>query len=149
MTMEPDYLDLDAIHGVIDEAEVFVVRFAQIDQRLLVDTRPNDDGQPYIKLVRPAGSAEERYRFLQQERPGMALPEQITVFQWPRVVQAMKDLGVWEHIEKRVTAIGGDESAVHVEVAFSEAQRFERADIVAAIRGTEGYETIWERGQSA
>jgi hypothetical protein len=29
--------------------------------------------------------------------------------------------------------------------AFAEAQRFERSDLLAAIRGGEGYETIWER----
>ena len=146
MTMEPNYeFDLDAIAKVIGEAEVFVVRFGLIDQRLLVDTRPNAAGDPYIKMVRPATSAEERYRFLQRERPGLALPEQITVFQWPRDMQAMKGLGIWGHIERRLTAVGGEEFAVSVELAFSEAQRYELADLVAAIRGTEGYETLWER----
>lgn len=146
MTMESSHEpDLDAIATVIDEAEVFVVRFALIDQRLLVDTRPNGDGDPYIKMVRPASSAEERYRFLQRERPGTALPEQITVFQWPRDMQAMKALGIWKHIEQRLIAVGGEQFAVNVEMAFSEAQRYERVDIIAAIQGTEGYETLWER----
>lgn len=137
--------DLEAIATVIDEAEVFVVRFALIDQRLLVDTRPNGEGDPYIKMVRPASSAEERYRFLQRERPGTALPEQITVFQWPRDVQAMKALGVWQHIEQRLIAVGGEQFAANVELAYSDARRYERADIVAAIQGNEGYETLWER----
>ncbi len=146
MTMESNHeLDLDAITRVIDEAEVFVVRFGLIDQRLLVDSRPDAEGEPYIKMVRPASSAEERYRFLQKERPGTALPEQITVFQWPRDVQAMKALGIWGHIEQRLIAVGGKEFAVNVELAFSDAQRYEKVDIVAAIRGTEGYETLWER----
>jgi hypothetical protein len=31
---------------------------------------------------------------------------------------------------------------------FDEALRLERADLVAAIRGGEGYETLWEREDS-
>ena len=138
-------LDIEAIIRVIEEADVFVVRFGLIDQRLLVDTRADDEGRPYIRVVPPVGSAEERYRFLRRERPGLPLPEQITVFHWPHAAQAMKDLGVWEHIERRLSVIGGEQSEVDAARAFSEARRLERADVLAAIHGGEGYETLWER----
>ena len=39
-------IDLDAIRRVVAEADVFVVRFALIEQRLLVDTRPDANGRP-------------------------------------------------------------------------------------------------------
>jgi hypothetical protein len=147
--MDADYgIDLQAIIRVVEEADVFIVRFGLIDQRLLVDARPDDHGLPYIKVVPPASSAEERYRYLQRERPGLPLPEQITVFHWPRGAQMMKDVGLWAHIEQRLVGVGGEPAGVQVEAAFADAQRLERADLYAAIRGGEGYETIWSRGGS-
>jgi hypothetical protein len=144
--MDADYgIDIDAIIRVVNEADVFVVRFALIDQRLLVDARIDDHGLPYIRVVPPASSAEERYRYLQRERPGLPLPEQITVFQWPANVQTMKELGIWDQIEKRLVTVGGEQAGLDTRRAFSDAQRLERADVVAAISGGEGYETIWER----
>lgn len=138
-------IDLEAIRRVVEEADVFVVRFALIDQRLLVDARPDDQGRPYISIVPPVGSAEERYRFLQRKRPGLPLPEQITVFQWPHPIALLRDLGVWRHIEERLSAVGGEPALAAARRAFTDGERLERADVLAAIRGGEGYETLWER----
>ncbi len=138
-------IDIEAIRRVIDEAEVFVVRFAMIEQRLLVDTRPDGRGRPYISMVPPANSAEERYRYLRQERPDVTPPAQITVFQWPRPIAVMREMGVWAFIEERVASIGGAPSRRDASSAFRTGQLLERADVLAAIRGGEGYETLWER----
>lgn len=140
-------IDIEAIRRVVAEAEVFVVRFAMIEQRLLVDTRPDGQGRPYISMVPPVNSAEERYRFLRQQRPDVPPPEQITVFQWPRQIAVMREVGVWRFIEDRVTSIGGEASRRDADAAFRDGQRLERADVIAAIRGGEGYETIWERAR--
>lgn len=138
-------IDIEAIRRVVAEAEVFVVRFAMIEQRLLVDPRPDSEGRPYISMVPPVSSAEERYRFLREQRPDVPLPAQITVFQWPRPIAVMREIGVWRFIEDRVVAVGGDASKRDADAAFRDGQRLERADTIAAIRGGEGYETIWER----
>jgi len=138
-------IDIEAIRRVIEESAVFVVRFAMMEQRLLVDTRPDGQGRPYISMVPPVTSAEERYRFLRRERPDVPPPDQITVFQWPRPISVMRELGVWGFIEDRVASLGGDVMRASADAAFREGQRLERADILAAIRGGEGYETIWER----
>ncbi len=140
-----DGLDIDAIRRVVEGADVFVIRFALIEQRLLVDARPDADGEPYIRMVPPVSSAEERYRFLQSERPGMPLPEQITVFHWPRSIRALRDTGLWDDIERRLASIGGEPATDRAGLAFREGQRLERADIVSMIRGGEGYQTLWER----
>jgi len=141
-------IDLKAIQQVIDTTEVFVVRFGQIDQRLLVDARTDGNGAPFIQIVPPVTSAEERYRFLRKARPGMALPEQITVFQWPQSVQVLKSVGLWKRLEERFFELGGLPAVTQVGEIFDEALRLERADLVAAIRGGEGYETLWEREDS-
>ncbi len=138
-------IDLEAIRRVIEETDVFVVRFALIDQRLLVDARPDAEGHTYISIVPPVNSAEERYRFLRRQRPGMPMPDQITVFHWPRPILVMRELGVWGLIEERLASVGGDAAVEEARRAFTDGQRLERADVLAAIRGGEGYETIWER----
>ncbi len=144
--MDPEFgLDLDAIFHVIDDADVFVVRFNAIEQRLLVDSRVDDSGMPFIAMVPPARSAEERYRYLRQHRPDLPLPDQITVIRWPRALIVMRELGVWERIEQRLSDVGGEAVIEDTERVFREGRSLERADMFAAITGGEGYETIWER----
>lgn len=141
-----DYgIDLQAVRQVIAEADVFVIRFALIEYRLLVDARPDEQGQPYISMVPPVSSAEERYHFLQRARPGLPLPNQITVFQWPRAMKVLRDLSIWDAIVERLVSVGGEAAAERAASAFAEGERLERADLIAVIRGGEGYETIWER----
>ncbi|MCK9496232.1 MAG: hypothetical protein M0R75_12150 [Dehalococcoidia bacterium] len=142
---EPEGIDLNAIRQVIETADVFVVRFALVEHRLMVDFRPDSEGHVYIKIVPPVSSPEERYRFLQRERPGLAPPDQITVFQWPRSIIVLRDSGLWAVIEERLATIVGEPGRAQATEAYREGRRLERADTAALIRGGEGYETIWER----
>ncbi|MQC16717.1 MAG: hypothetical protein DWG82_00615 [Chloroflexi bacterium] len=145
---EPEGIDVEAIRQVVETVDVFVVRFAMQEHRLMVDARPDVEGQPYVKIVPPVSSPEERYRFLQRERPGMSPPEQITVFQWSRSITVLRDAGIWAALEDRLVTIGGEPALAMAREAYREGRRLERADTVALIRGGEGYETIWERSQA-
>jgi hypothetical protein len=142
---ETEGIDIAAICRVVEQADVFVVRFAAIEYRLLVDARADADGRLFIDVVPPVTSAEERYRFLQRKRPSMPLPDQITVFYWPKPLRALRELGVWDRIEQRAQGVGGPDGRRQARIALAEAERLERADVMAIIRGGEGYETIWER----
>ncbi len=142
---EPEGIDLAAIRQVIETADVFVVRFALVEHRLMVDFRPDAEGRVYIRIVPPVSSPEERYRFLQRERPGLAPPDQITVFQWPRSITVLRDAGLWAVIEERLVSIVGEVGREQATAAYRDGRRLERADTAALIRGGEGYETIWER----
>jgi len=142
---EPEGIDLAAIRQVIDSAEVFVVRFAMAEHRLMVDTRFDAAGNVYIKVVPPVASPEERYRFLQKERPGLAPPDQITVFQWPRSITVLRDSGLWAVIEERLVSLVGEVGRDQATAAYREGRRLEKVDTAAMIRGGEGYETLWER----
>ncbi len=146
--MDQDFgIDLEEIGRVIDTAEVFIIRLAKIDSRLLIDLRAGDgDGDPpRIAVVPPVSSAAERYRYLQQLRPGVALPDHITVFSWPRQIEVMRDVGVWQRIEDRLVSAGGPDLHAACEAVLNEVMAKERAELLAAIRGGEGFETIWQR----
>jgi len=144
--MDADYeINLAALQEVIDDADVFVIRFDRIEQRLLVDARQNNGGEVFIQVVPPVTSGRERYRYLEQARPGMPAPEQITVFQWRQSVQVLKNVGLWKRLEKRFFELGGVPAVQQVNEAFTEAFQLEQTELVGAIRGGEGWETIWER----
>lgn len=141
-------IDLEEIGRVIDEAEVFIVRFTKIDRRLLVDMRAAEGDPPLIRIVPRVSSAQERYRYLREARPAMDLPDQITVFSWPRDIQTMRAVGLWGRIEDRLVRSGGAALAASCAEAFNDVLAGERAEIVAAILGGEGFETLWERPRS-
>lgn len=143
---DPDYgVDIEEMARVIDDAEVIVIRFHVIAQRLLLDLRGAPGSPPLVRLVPPVNSAEERYHYLQRERPGMALPDHITVVGWPRYVQVMRDTGLWQRIADRVAREGDDSDGRLCEDVYREVRAAERAEVAAAIRGGEGYESLWER----
>lgn len=141
-------VDIEEMGHVFDEADVVVVRFHVIAQRLLLDMRVAPGDPPLIRLVPPVSSAEERYRYLQAERPRMSLPEHITVVAWPRYVQVMRDTGLWQRIVDRLVREAGDGMIADAEEAYRDIRAAERAEVAAAIRGGEGYEALWERTPS-
>jgi hypothetical protein len=144
--MGVDYgIDLDEVRRVIDAADVLVVRFSITDQRLLVDARTNDECGPLVRVVPRANSAEERFRTLKAMRPRFRVPERILTFQWPRHAAAMAESGVWEHLVRRLVLLGWDDTAAQCEQAFSELVDAERDVEVAAVRGDEGFQTLWPR----
>ena len=143
--MSDDYgVDLDEILRVIERAAVLIVRFEVLEQRLLVDFRADGSDGPIITLVDRVNSAEERFRHLKSLRPRMPLPERILSFPWPRAVAAFDEAGVWDRIAERLRGLGVEEDAL--ERTHRGLHEGEAAVTLAAIRGGEGFRTIWERG---
>jgi len=138
-------IDIEAIKVVLETTDVFVIRFSYIHQRLLVDTRLGEDDMPMIRLVTPANSAEERYRYLRTTRPELELPTQITVFHWTQSIKMLRILGLWQVLEKRFFEDAGLQAVNDAKLIYQEALKLEKIDIQLAISGGEGYETIWER----
>ena len=141
-----DYgLDIDEVARVIDSADVIVVRFAILDKRLLIDARTSEQEGPAIAVVAKAGSVEERFKALKKLRPRFSLPDKIMSFMWPRHMETFRKSGLWQKIEARMVQLGGDEMAKRCNEVFEELSKQERAEVLAAIRGGEGYQSLWER----
>jgi hypothetical protein len=145
-----DYgIDLDEVRRVIDGAEVLVIRFSVTDRRLLIDTRTNEHAGPMIKVVPPARSAEERFRAIKMLRPRFRVPERVMTFHWPRHARALGEAGVWDHIVRRMTACGSAEAAAQCEEAYRQLIEEERRVEANAVRGGEGFQTMWPVGTVA
>jgi hypothetical protein len=140
-----DYgVDLDEIGRVIDRADVLIVRFQVVQRRILIDFRSVGNEGPLARAVAPASSTEERFRSLKALRPDFPAPDRIMSFLWPRSVAAMSDAGVLDRIRDRLLGIDAD-SGEQLETAFQELVDEDRATLIAAIRGGQGFQTIWER----
>src|SRR4030043_346807 len=99
-------MNLDEVKGVIDTAEVLVIRFAILEKRLLMDARHSEKEAPLLQLVPKASSVEERFRSLKQLRPHFTLPDKIMSFTWPRHVETFRAAGLWQRIIERLDASG-------------------------------------------
>jgi hypothetical protein len=141
-----DYgLDMDEVTKVIDTADVLVVRFAIVDKRLLIDSRVNEQEGPLIVIVSKAGSVEERFKSLKKMRPRFQLPDKIMSFMWPRHIETFRTSGLWERIQARMVSLGGDEMLGRCQQVVEELAREEKTEVLSAIRGGEGYQSLWER----
>jgi hypothetical protein len=138
-------IDLDEVRGVIDAAEVLVIRFSLTDRRMLVDVRTNDADGPLVRVVPPVASGEERFKALRAMRPGFPPPERIMTFQWPRHARLLVESGLWGHLARRVVAIGWPGLAADCDAAINELIEAERQAEIAAIRGGDAFKTLWER----
>lgn len=144
--MEQDFgLDLEEVGNAIDSADVLVVRFRMLEPRLLIDTRSRGADGPHVGLVSRAQSVEERFRNLKELRPNLPLPDKILSFEWPKHVGALIDAGVWERIERRLESTGGAAARERAAGVLHALLTAERREEVAAIRGGDGYQTLWER----
>jgi len=138
-------MNLDEVKGVIDTAEVLVIRFAILEKRLLMDARHNEKEAPLLQLVPKASSVEERFRSLKQLRPHFTLPDKIMSFTWPRHVETFRVAGLWQRILDRLAASGHAGLEEQAEVVFQELVREETTEILTAIRGGDNYQSLWER----
>ncbi|MGI8553172.1 MAG: hypothetical protein ACR2PL_20655 [Dehalococcoidia bacterium] len=143
--MDNDFqLDLNEVVRVIREADVVLLRFTIVQQRLLLDARFSNADGPLLKIVPRVGSARERFRELKQLRPRFPLPERITAIVWPRFIATLAKGEVWNALEQRLAASGFPHTTDLAQNTLQELLSLEHAEIRNAIRG-EGYQTQWQR----
>jgi hypothetical protein len=60
-------------------------------------------------------------------------------------METFRASGLWDKIEARLVSLGGEEMLQVCESVFKELAQEEKAEVVAAIRGGETYQSLWER----
>lgn len=144
--MTDDYgVDLEEVFRVIETADVLIVRFQIVQKRLLIDFRTKSGTGPMVALVQRAESVEDRFRSIKKMRPEFPFPERVMSFHWPRSTPILLASGVWQHIVDRMSTLGGAEAVEACGTAMEELLREERQEVAAAIRGSDHYQTLWER----
>lgn len=138
-------VDIDEVREAVTRADVLIVGFHSLTERLLVDSRTNDEAGPLVQVVEPLGGVEERMFWLGRNRPQFGMPERFTFFVWPHSVQFLNEIGVTDALHEQVSSGDGPRQ---LDESLSQLRRLERIATRAAING-EPWRTLWHaRGTS-
>ena len=142
--MEGDFiLDIQEVLENVESADIMSLFFPSFRKALIVDMRTHDDEGPYVGVLPMVGSPQERIRSIQRLRPGFPRPRNLTVIPWPRYVDSLVDLGVWERIVGRFHGLSnGSGGNGELDEVLDELKRLEKAELAAVVMG-ENYHTIW------
>jgi len=134
--------DLEEVKRNIDGAEVMSVFFPTFRRSVVIDTRTNDHDGPMVRIMPMVASPQERLRSLRRLRPTFPRVYNLALIPWPRYVDSLVDLGVWERIVNRFEEAGQSEAVATCETVLGELRVLEKAEMAAVVRG-ENYHTIW------
>jgi len=143
--MDGDFrINLDELLKNIANAEVISIYFPLLRKTMLIDTRYTVQDPPMIKVVPMAASGEDRHRALRRLRPHFPRPKTITVVPWPKYVESLVRLGVWEKVLEIFVHSGHKEAVQACSCALEEVYDLELEELAAVIRG-DNYHTMWAR----
>ena len=136
-------VDLDEVIRIVDEIEVLIVGLAICPQRLLIDLRGDNVTGPMVELVDPLANAQERAIWLSARRPSLGPPERTVFFGWPHSVALLEETGMMKRVAERAIREHGVDLSEEIATTLDELRRLERDLTRDAIRGDEGFETLW------
>jgi hypothetical protein len=135
-------VDIDDIVATVASADIVVMRFVALGQRLLLDFRMSAVEGPMIRVVKPVNSVQERYRELRRIRPRFPTPARISAVWWPRFASSLRDSEAWRAVLERASESGFVDSVRAAQLAMDELVALERQAAADAVRG-EGFRTLW------
>lgn len=141
--MDSDFVfDLDEILNSISTAEVMSIFFPTFRKSVVIDTRSNADARPMVKVLPMVASPQERLRSIRRLRPGFPRVHNLIVVPWPRYVDSLVSLGLWDRIVRRFQDNGDTEMVKQCEDVLADLKKLEKEEMAAVIRG-DNYQTIW------
>lgn len=136
-------MDIEEISENIQQAEVVCLYFPLLRKTLVMDLRLDLEDPPVVKLLPMASSIEERVRSLRELRPRFAQPEKVAILPWPKYVDSMVRLGIWDMLVERCASTGDKRSVTSCGQSLEELRALEKAELIAVVTGDQ-YQTIWQ-----
>ena len=145
--MDADFAyDLEEAMKNIDGAEVISLFFPTFRKAVVVDSRHSDKEGPMIRIMHMVASPQERLRSIRKLRPNFPRLHNVALIPWPRYVDSLVGLGVWDHIVQRLRDTGHEEAVRSCDGILEELRRLEQAELAAVVLG-DNYHTIWSARQ--
>ncbi len=142
--MDGDFrLDMTEVMKNIETAEVICLYFPILRRALIIDRRTNGDDEPMVKLAPMVDSIEDRFRSIRRMRPKYPRPESITVLPWPKYVDSLVRLGIWDRIVEKFINSGHKKAVTECQATLELLRKLEKAELAAVVMGQD-YDTIWE-----
>ncbi len=145
--MEPRDEFITQVLSTIDEAEVLTIFFPNMLKALVVDVRRNFEEGSLVRVMSQVGSMEERMAAIERLRPGLGRVRSISGIPWTKSIRTLKETGVLERLEQRLTVAGEDSQAASnaCKAAFKKLQEIEHSQWVELIKGKNPlYKSIWQ-----
>ena len=137
-------IDLEQIGRSIAAAETVCIFFPMLRKTWVLDLRSTPTDPPMTRLMPVARGPEDRIRQLRRMRPHLPKPAQVAIFMWPRQVESLARLGVYDQMIARVSSEGYPALRAACKSVLQELRRLERAELLNVITG-ETYHTVWAR----
>tara|TARA_B100000949_G_C13909900_1_gene296354 strand:- start:57 stop:494 length:438 start_codon:yes stop_codon:yes gene_type:complete len=134
--------DLHEVMKKIDDSEVVSLFFPTLRKAVVIDTRSNEIDGPMIRIMPMVASPQERVRSITKLRSEFPRVKNLTLIPWPRYVDSLANLGVWDRVVKRVKDTGYEEAVSTCEEVLEELRRLEKVELASVVRG-ENFHTIW------
>jgi hypothetical protein len=135
-------VDISEIENTVNSADVFAAGFRLFPERLLIDTRHDQNEMPMVAIVDPVESVQERFFWLGQHRPTLGMPGAFMFFYWPHSVRFLDESGIWAKIIERIVGSGFNGARETVDDAMRDLIDRERTATIDAITGAR-YQTLW------
>ena len=135
-------LDIEDVIESVESAEVMSLFFPTFGKAVVIDTRSTDTQGPMVRIMPMVASPQERLRSLRRLRPGFPRVRGLTVVPWPRYVDSLVTLGVWDRVVQRFAEAGQDGSVAECEGVLRELRMLEKAELSAVVQG-DNYHTLW------
>lgn len=135
-------VDFEEVGKLLDSADVFVIRFSNFPERLLVDSRFNSGEIPLVQVVEPANGPRDRLAWITRRRPTLGAPQDFSTFPWPHSPGFLVKSGIWDMIRRKVGAEFDPEVDVQCRLALTQLENLDKQASLAAIRG-DNYLTLW------
>lgn len=137
------HVDLQALRERLGAADLIVFGFALFPERLLIDTRVNDDEGPLVALVAPVATVQERYAWLGVHRGTFGLPADFAFLPWPHSITAFRELDILGPVRDRLVALSPEAPRILDDVTGRLA-KLEREATVRLIKGEAEWGTLWQ-----
>lgn len=137
------HVDLRAIEERLRAADVVVFGFSLFPERLLIDTRSNDDEGPLVALVAPAATVQERYAWLGAHRSRFGLPRDFAFVPWPHSIASFREYDVLRPLRERLAIVSAVAPRI-LDDATEHLSRLEREATVRLIKGEAEWGTLWQ-----
>jgi len=134
-------IDSEALNRLLQHSDLITIGFTLFPERLLVDTRSNDQQGQFAEMVAPVASVQERYLWLGKHRGSFGPPEGFAFFVWPHTVRYLIERDALAPLRERLSP----EARESLDVAIATAAELERRAMQEIVRGSDRWPAVWER----
>jgi len=144
MNFDEDEFYPDQLKVALADAVVMSIFFIRLGSTMILDFRSAEGVNPAIIVDGMTSSAKERLLSFRRLRPGLPIPEEITLAPWAERVREFEQAGVLERLLERCDEVGGAELMRQARGGYLKLLAEEKKILRDMVSGI-GMETIWER----